>query len=230
MSASVELKGLKELEERLLLVGKVAGAKAMRQSLFAATKPILDQAKSNIRSWPGGSGALHAAMGRTFRASKGGSVLSNPKSGPLSGSGISLSGGGEGGRFTIQVGPRLRVPSAVALHNLFYKRVRKNIYYGHLLEFGHRIGTRTSGRLSRGTYVPVVTYLTRLGKSVTRAGRGAAGQARAGGVSAGSVPPQRFLRPALDNTSLRAAFVFQTQLKKRIDRALKKQSPEERDA
>lgn len=180
MSASVELKGLKELEERLLLLGKVAGAKAMRQALFHGSKPILDQAKANVRSWPGGSGALYYAMGRTFTVER---------------------GGADGGtQFNMAIRPRIRNRVAVALHNIFYRRGRTGIFYGHLLEFGHRIAHRKTGRLQK--------------RPESR-----------GHVGAGSVPPQRFLRPALDTAGLRATYAFTNELRRRIERALKKQDP-----
>jgi hypothetical protein len=185
---SVQLLGLANVEERLGLLDKVAGQKAMRGALFAATKPILEQARANVRAWPSGSGALYMAMGRTFRVSaRGGGVVAQES--------------GAGSRFAMSVGPRLKVPAAVALYNLAYKRKRKGIFYGHLLEWGHRIGTRRTGRLQRKP--------------------GAKGH-----VGLGRVPSHPFLRRALDNAGLRAAFVFQKQIGLRVERALRKQSPE----
>jgi hypothetical protein len=202
MGEEVELRGMKELEENLVRLGKVAGSKVMRQALFVATKPILDQAKANIRAWPRGSGALELAMNRVYDTRQ-------QESG--------------GSRFVMQIAPRIRKSVAVSLHNLFYKRGRRGIFYGHLLEYGHRIGHRRTGRLSRGTYQGSVSYFSRFfGKSITRTGRAAAGTVKPGHVGGGSVRPQRFLKPALDSAGLRAVFVFRQQIAKRIKRALKK--------
>ena len=206
MSDAVELKGMKELEENLVRLGSVVGTKVMRQALFAATKPILDQAKANIRAWPRGSGALELSMNRVYSTSK---------------------SAGSGSRFVMQIAPRVRKSVAVSLHNIYYHRGRRGIFYGHLLEFGHRIGHKKTGRLSRGTYQGSVTYFNRvLGRNITRTGRGSAGAARPGHLGAGgSVKPQRFLRPALDTAGLRATFAFQNQLRRRIERALKRLDP-----
>lgn len=188
----IEVRGLKELDETLVRVGGLAGTKVMRQALFAASKPILDRAKSNIAAWQGGSGALHLSMGRKFAISKG-------------------SAGGS--VFTMQIGPRRRAPAAVALYNLFYKRKVKGIFYGHLLEFGHRIGHRRTG------------YLRKMTSQQRDRRRFNDGKVRVGGLSAGNVPAQRFLRPALDSGGLQAIFLLRQQLGKRLDRALKKQDP-----
>lgn len=179
----MKLDGLKEVEQALIRVGALAGQKIMRQALFHASKPILDAARQNVRGIEGGSGALHEALGRTFQKPT---------------SGVSLSGGG---RFLVQVGARIGVRRAIALHNLFYRRSRRGIFYGHLVEFGHRVGHRGTGRLAR---------LNRAGKF----GKG--------GTAAGFVRPQPFLRPAMESKSLQATFIFTNQMKRRVERALKK--------
>jgi hypothetical protein len=226
VSVSVELRGLQELDEKLLLLGKVGGQKAIRQALFHASKPIVARAKLNIRSWHGGSGALHESIGRTFRAGKAGYPLRADSRGVLGGASVQA----EGGRFVMQIGPRRKTRVAVALHNLYYRRQRPSIFYGHLLEFGHRVGNKLTGRVSRGAYVPVVTYTTARGTVVTRAGRGAPAQQRPGHVAKARVQPQRFLGPALEATSLQATFIFQNQLRRRVERALRKMNPEADDA
>lgn len=119
MAVTVRVSGLKELDAKLKQIGAVAGQKAMRSSLFAASKPILDQAKANTARWPRGSGALNLSLGRRF------SVSQNVT---------------EGSRFTIGIGPRAKARAAIALYNLVYKRKRpiRGIFYGHLLEFRHK--------------------------------------------------------------------------------------------
>lgn len=186
----LEVKGLRELEERLALLGPVAGAKVMRQAMFAASKPILDQAKRNLAAFPGGSGALHLAMGRTFRV------------GGRGGLSAVLAGGAQGSTFTVMIGPRVGARSAIALHNLAYHRHIRGIFYGHLVEFGHRIGNGRTG------------YLRKLNRPNSTRHEGL-----------GTVPARRFLRPALDTGGLRAIFLLRNELGRRIDRALKKQNP-----
>ena len=181
MSDAVQLKGFQQLEENLLRLGTVAGSKVMRQALFAATKPILDQAKANIRRWPRGSGALELALTRTYTTAR---------------------GGGSGSRFVMSIAPRIRKSVAVSLHNIYYHRGRRGIFYGHLLEFGHRIGHKKTGRLGR---LGVVSSKLHSGS--------------------GTVRPQRFLRPALDTAGLRASFAFENQVRRRVELALKKLDP-----
>lgn len=116
---SIMVTGLAELDANLVKLGQVAGAKAMRGALFVASRPILDQAKANIAAWPKGSGALSLAMGRRYKTS-----------------GLDVSGS----RFAVTIGPKAKARTAIALYNLSYKRKRpvKGIFYGHLLEFGHK--------------------------------------------------------------------------------------------
>jgi HK97 gp10 family phage protein len=45
VSATIELKGLKELEEKLVKLGAVAGQKVLRKAGRKAMKPVLDEAK-----------------------------------------------------------------------------------------------------------------------------------------------------------------------------------------
>lgn len=113
--ATVTVRGLKELEAKLIQLGQVAGQKVMRQALFAATKPIMEQARTNA---PRQSGALRVAMSRAYKAS------------------ASSEGGG---RFVVAVGPKAKNRAAVGLYNLVHKRGRpiRGIYYGHMIEFGH---------------------------------------------------------------------------------------------
>jgi HK97 gp10 family phage protein len=127
----IQVRGLKELEDRLVGMGTVAGTKAMRSAMFTATKPILDQAKATA---PTRSGALKQALARTF------SVKTNAGS---------FFSSGEGSKFNVSVGPKVRNRTAVALYNLVYKprRPRKGIYHGHFLEFGTKRGTKATNWL-----------------------------------------------------------------------------------
>jgi hypothetical protein len=125
----IKVTGLKEVEARLASLGKKQGTRILRASMLASAKPILEQAKTNVASIEGGSGALHKAMGMRFYAGE--------KSVPSD-----LFVPNMGGRFTVQITPVKRNRVAVALHNLVYGRKRKGIFYGHFIEFGRRIVTR----------------------------------------------------------------------------------------
>lgn len=120
----IEVKGLKELEDRLIELGAVAGMKAMRSAMFTASKPTLDQAKATA---PVRSGALRESITRTFSAA-------------------SKTGSKEGSRFSVRIGPKVKNRTAIALYNLVYrlKRPRRGIFYGHFLEFGTNAGTKAT--------------------------------------------------------------------------------------
>lgn len=124
----ITVTGLREVEEKLIALGQKTGTKILRQSMLAAARPILDQAKSNVQSISGGSGALHKSLGMKFYIGKQNFATDN---------GLPALGT-SGGRFTVQIAPLKTDRTALALHNLFYGRRRRGIFYGHLVEFGHR--------------------------------------------------------------------------------------------
>jgi len=130
---SAELKGLRDVDAKLALLGSVAGEKVMRSVMFAAMKPVVDQAKQNIAEIPNGSGALAKATRRVYlRASRG----------------IKKS---TGTRFTVAVAPKVKDRVAISLANLHYKRKKpiRGIFWGHLVEWGFRTrsGAKIEGRL-----------------------------------------------------------------------------------
>lgn len=134
---SASLKGLKEVDERLVQLGAVAGTKIMRASLFAAAKPILDQAQSNITLIPKGSGALARATRRVYIKAGSQSSRSAIPAGP--------------NRFVVAVAPKAKDRVATALANLYYKKKKpiRGVFWGHLVEWGftHVGGKRVTGRL-----------------------------------------------------------------------------------
>lgn len=129
---TIKVSGLKELQARLREIGAVAGTKAMRSAMFTATKPILDRAKATA---PTRSGALKQALSRSF--------------GMKSLGGGFLFGEGAGTRFAVQIGPKVRNRTAIALYNLIYRTKRRGIFHGHFVEFGTRRGTRRTDFLKR---------------------------------------------------------------------------------
>lgn len=163
-TTEVTLRGLKEVDDRLVLLGKVAGEKVMRRTLFAAAKPIMDQAKRNIAAIPGGSGALHKATRRVYLKAR-------------------RSSEGSGTRFTVAVGPKATDATAVALANLHYKRGRRGkpirrVFWGHFVEWGFttRNGRKIPGRhvflraLESGAGLrAMASFKSLIGKAVDRA-------------------------------------------------------------
>lgn len=121
----IEVKGLNEVRQQLINLGSVAGTKAMRQAMFAATKPLLARARQNTGIFSR-SGALQKSLRRVFLAERFGFAAF----------------GDNGSTFTISLGPKRRDRTAVTLYNLVYKpkHPRRGIYYGHFLEWGTKRG------------------------------------------------------------------------------------------
>lgn len=190
----IKVRGLKEIEAQLVALGSKQGTKIVRASMLRASQPILDRARSNVASISNGSGALHKSLGVRFYA------------GPKAGTGeIGLPA--MGGRFSVKIGPFSRERVAVALHNLFYKRRRKGIFYGHLIEFGHKIKHGTGETVShKGTRGKAIarTYHRKLAREI------------------GSAPARPFLLPALQSGSSVAVSILARELQERIARQLKK--------
>jgi hypothetical protein len=186
----IKVKGLKEIEAQLVALGSKTGTKILRASMLAAARPILSRAQSNAAAIPNGSGSLHKALGmRFFIGNRGGrGELGLPEL---------------GGQFSVKIAPLAKEKTAIALHNLYYKRNRKGIYHGHLIEFGHKIKRRTG---------ETETFRGRRGRKYTRHIT----------RELGSVPARPFLRPALDTGGTVAVAILAKELRERIDRQLKK--------
>lgn len=131
---AIQVRGLRELQERLRALDRVAGTKTMRSAMFVATKPILDRARATA---PRRSGALQLALARTFAV--------KTRSGGL------LFGDAAGSTFSILIGPKTRHATAIALYNLVYRlrRRRRGVIHGHFLEFGTAHGVRATHFLLR---------------------------------------------------------------------------------
>lgn len=184
MTDSFELnfKGLKEVEERLILLGGVGGEKVMRSVMRAAARPFLTHAKTNL-AFIRGSGALHKATRIVYMRS------------------ATRSGGG-GTRFTVAVAPKVKDKVASALASLHYGRRIRGVFWGHLLEWGHRIGTRRTGRLTRSK-----------GLRRTRLHAGL-----------GRVEGQKPFTRALQSGVGEAIEIFRRQIRVKVERALAKQN------
>lgn len=189
-SFSAQLKGLSQVEDRLEMLGAIAGAKVMRTVLYAAAKPLYEQTIANIRSIPNGSGALAKSVRRVYLKPGTRSSFTAIPAGPS--------------RFVIAIAPKAKDRVAIALANLYYKRKVKGVFWGHLLEWGHRIGNKSTGYLTRAT--------TTRGLKRTRLH---------GGL--GRVPGKRVFTRAAETRADDAIRIFEQQIGRAIDRALKKQ-------
>jgi hypothetical protein len=112
--------GFRELDEKLAdLKGKQA-FRVIKSAMLSSSKVLQEKVSANAAAL-GGSGALAQSIGRRFVADSQENV---------------------GRKFHVYVGPRTKQKTAIALHNLAYRRTVKGIFYGHLVEkgFTHRSG------------------------------------------------------------------------------------------
>jgi HK97 gp10 family phage protein len=153
----MKLEGLKELEQKLIALGKKDGSRAIRSGVLAAGKVILARARQNAAGIERGSGALALSLGARF-------VREGSDEVPV------------GRRFVVQIGPRANLKVAIALYNLAYRRRVKGIYYGHLIERGyqHVGGKRIPGRpflrpaLQQTQAQAINAFRTGVGKAIDR--------------------------------------------------------------
>lgn len=169
MEVSVELKGVKELYARLDELDAIGQKKLLGRVVRRVAKPTADAAKSNLLAFRK-SGALAAAVNVYATRPRGQEVVS------------------------VQVAAQKKHRVALFAHNAFYGRRLKGIFYGHLLEWGHRIGTRKTGYL----------------KKLTR-------PSGAGGTSTGKVAPRRWLSPAVSAHKARMVSSFAAEMRRALD-------------
>lgn len=169
MEVEVKMTGMKELNARLDELGALGEKKLLSRVVRRVTKPTSVAAKANLLRFRK-SGALGAAVGVYARRVRGQEVVA------------------------FQVGAKKKHKTALFVHNAFYGRRRKGVFYGHLLEWGHRIGTRKTGWLKKRSR-----------------------PSGAGGVSGGTVAPREWLSPALHSTQSRMVSAFVEELKRGLD-------------
>ncbi len=174
MEVEVKMTGMKELYARLDELDALGRKKLIARIVRRVAKPTSVAAKANLLAYRK-SGALASAVGVYARRPRGQEVVA------------------------VQVAARKKDRTALFVHNAFYGRRRKGIFYGHLLEFGHRIGTSVTGWLKK-----------RSGGKVQQA-RGA------GGASAGIVRGRHWLLPAINSTQSRMVSAFVEELKRGLD-------------
>lgn len=114
MAEAFKIEGLKELDRQLAALGSKLGLKALRSGMMAASKPMFLAAKANasatgIKGFD--SGATAAAMGRWVRKIKPTVTL-------------------------LQIGPKNKLPKALAIWNAINGTNVKRLTHFHLTEFG----------------------------------------------------------------------------------------------
>lgn len=154
MDVTVKVNGLAELEARLQELEALGGQKLVRRVLRKVAKPMKDAAVANAQAVRR-SGALSASIGIFNRKPKGRQVA------------------------VVAVGSVARNRTAVYVHNAAHQRRRKGIFYGWMLDRGHRLkGGGTVG--PRPWWTPAVSstegrsvslFVDELRKAVERAER-----------------------------------------------------------
>lgn len=134
ITGSIKVEGLADLDAALVEIGAVMGEKALRQSMLAAVRPMVEAAKVNALAIAK-SGSLALAMGARFALES--------KAGAFFGFRDIVSAA------KVMVGPLYSDRAARAAYTLYYHRGRGRhpisggrlavgIYHGHLVEFGTR--------------------------------------------------------------------------------------------
>lgn len=118
MDVTVQVKGIEELEARLLELGGLAGSRLMTRVLRKVAQPMAAAARLNATTFSrhGSSGALARSVAVVTRKPR----------------------GQETARVSVTSKAKDRV--ALYLHNAFYGRRRKGIFYGWMVEKGHKAG------------------------------------------------------------------------------------------
>lgn len=121
----IKVEGLKEFEARMLELDALAAKRLLTRATRRSLIKLERQATANAESFSR-SGALAESVRIVTVRPKGSETVA------------------------VQVGPKKKDRRAVALQNVYYNRKRKGIFYGHLVEFGHRVrgpsGRRVNAR------------------------------------------------------------------------------------
>ena len=166
MEVEVKLTGLAECMARLEELGALGQQKLVLRVLRKSAKPTAVAAAGNARRF-NRSGALAKAV----RVAK-----------------IKTLKGQEVAR--VAVAPAVKDRTAIYVHNAAYGRKRKGIFYGHLVEWGHRIGTRSTG------------WLAKRGRQSNRS------------QGAGKVPGRPWFTPAVRQTERQVVDTFLAEMRK----------------
>jgi hypothetical protein len=113
VDVTVEVKGLRELEARLQEIDALGSPKIVRRVLRKIAKPLETRARHGAQSIAK-SGALAASVKIVGRRPKGQQVAA------------------------LAVTSKARERTALFVHNSFYRRQRKGVFYGWMVDQGHQ--------------------------------------------------------------------------------------------
>ena len=129
MDVTVNIKGMRELEARLQEIGGLGSQKILRRVLRKIARPMLNRARGNAAGL-GASGALSRSMAIVSKRPKGKQVA------------------------VVAVTSKAKDRTALWLHNTAYRRQRKGIFYGWMVDQGH--ATPTGRTRPRPWFTPAV--------------------------------------------------------------------------
>ncbi len=175
MDIELSVKGLPEAFARLDEMAALGQQKLLMRILRKASKPVAEAASTNARKF-GRSNALAVSV-------RGVQIKRPPR------------GASRAEVARVSVAPVYKDSTANYAHNAFYGRKRKGVFYGHLLEFGHRVGTRRTG------------YLQKLNRPNSQ---------RSGG--SGQVAARPWFRPAVSANTAQASSIFLEEVRRAGDR------------
>ena len=205
MDVEVKIKGLVELEARLTELDALAGQRLMQRVLRKVAQPMMRHAQANAMS-VARSGALAASIGIITRKTTNRSWSGANRTNVVA---------------AVSVGSIAKNRTAVYVHNAAYHRRRKGIFYGWMLDQGHRIGTRSTGYLlKRGAGSRAMTD-----KGLARwARKENAGKLKSLNRSSGSgsVSPRLWWTPAVNAEQGPAISAFTAELAKAVARLEKR--------
>jgi hypothetical protein len=143
MDVTVSIKGMAELEARLLEIDGLGSQKVLQRVLRKVAKPLMLRARGNA-STVGRSQALALSIGiMTRKTSQAGTRARTRAKAAGRGNVVAR----------VSVGSIAKNRMAVSRYNQFYNKNgmyrRKGIFYGWMLDQGHRVGTSKTGWLRK---------------------------------------------------------------------------------
>lgn len=124
MRTDIKVSGIAELDARIGELDALAGKKILRRAVRRSVIKLEKSASANAKGI-----ARSGALAQSVRIAN-----VRPR---------------DNETVAVQVGPKKKDRKAISLRNAHYKRKDKGIFYGHLVEFGHRVGTRRTGWLRK---------------------------------------------------------------------------------
>lgn len=215
MEVTTHIKGLVELEARLSEIDGLGSQKTLQTVLRKVAKPLMLRARGNASSI-GRSGALAVSIGIMNRKTSQAGTRARTRA---------MAAGRGNVVARVAVGSIAKHKGAVAQYRAHYHRPRrKGIFYGWMLDQGHRVGTRTTGWLrklnidSRAmTAKGLARYATKLrgGRLKTRTRTTGSGD---------SVEPRLWWTPAVNASEMQAINDFPKILEAALRRIEKRKS------